>query len=174
MQSSVQNKKLHEGMYDGSTTLHRMSTQKSCRMSTRQLEAPRAQRELLMTSPKPKHERLKQRPNQEVVPRLKAPDHLRQKLRQQVPQATQAHHHLLQPAPQRPNLHQSRCQRRQNHLGLLPQTNHNQHLSTRRNALIDMTYFFSSEPVTLSERPVLMMPGHYVVYSIFIDEHHKD
>ena len=63
-------------------------------------------------------------------------------LRQQVPQATQAHHHLLQPAPQRPNLHQSRCQRRQNHLGLLPQTNHNQHLSTRRNALIDMTFFF--------------------------------
>ena len=142
MQSSVQNKKLHEGMYDGSTTLHQMSTQKSCRMSTRQLEAPRAQRELLMTVPKPRHERLKQRPNQGVVQRLKAPDHLRQRLRQQVPQATQAHHHLLQPAPQRPNLHQSRCQRRQNHLGLLPQTNHNQHLSTRRNALIDMTYFF--------------------------------
>ena len=107
--SSVQNKKLHEGMYDGSTTSHQMSTRRSCRMSTRQLEAPRAQRELLMTSPKQKHERLKQRPNQEVVPRLKAPDHLRQKLRQQVPQATQAHHHLLQPAPQRPNLHQSRC-----------------------------------------------------------------
>ena len=55
-----------------------------------------------------------------------------------------------------------------------PQTNHNQHLSTRRNALIDVTYSFSFEPVTLSERPVLMMPGHYVVYSIFIDEHHKD
>ena len=142
MQSSVQNKKLHEGMYDGSTTLHQMSTQKSCRMSTRQLEAPKGQRELLMTSPKPRHERLKQRPNQGVVQRPRAPDHLRQKSRQQVPQATQAHHHLLQPAPQRPNLHQSRCQRRRNHLGLLPQTNHNQHLSTRRNALIDMTYFY--------------------------------
>ena len=152
MQSSVQNKKLHEGMYDGSTTLHQMPTQKSCRMSTRQLEAPRAQRELLMTSPKPRHKHLKQRPNQRVVQRLKAPDHLRQRLRQQVPQATQAHHHLLQPAPQRPNLHQSRCQRRQNHLGLLPQTNHNQHLSTRRNALIDMTYFFSNRQRSASAR----------------------
>ena len=34
--------------------------------------------------------------------------------------------------------------------------------------------FFPSEPVTLSERPVLMMPGHYVVYSTFIDEPHKE
>ena len=134
--------KPHEGMYDGSTTLHRMSTQKSCRMSTRQLEAPRAQRELLMTSPKPKHERLKQRPNQEVVPRLKAPDHLRQKLRQQVPQATQAHHHLLQPAPQRPNLHQSRCQRRQKSSRPSPTDKPQPAPQYKKNALIDVTYFF--------------------------------
>ena len=165
MQSSVQNKKLHEGMYDGSTTSHQMSTQRSCRMSTRQLEAPRAQRELLMTSPKPKHERLKQRPNQEVVPRLKALDHLRQRLRQQVLQATQVHHHLLQLVLRRPNLHQSKCQRRQNHLGRLLLTSHSQHPSTRRNALTDLILLFFS---------TLVMTGHYVVYSIFIDEPHKE
>ena len=141
MRLSVQNKKLQEGMYDGSTTLHQTSTRRSCRMSTRQLEAPRAQRELLMTSPKLRHERLKQRPNQGVVPRLKAPNHLRQRLRQQVPQATQVHHHLLQLVLRRPSLHQSRCQRRQNHLGRLLLTSHSQHLSTRRNALTDLIYF---------------------------------
>ena len=137
MQSNAPNKKLHEGTYDGWTTLHQMLIQKSCKMSTRQLGAPRAQRELLMTSPELRHVRLKQRPNQEAVQRLKALGHLHQRLRQQVLQATQAHHHLLQPAPQKPNLHQSRCQCRQNHHGLLPRTNHNQHLNTRRSALTD-------------------------------------
>ena len=173
MQSSVQNKKPHEGMYDGSTTLHRMSTKSraECLQAIGSTEgAKRAVDDVAKAEARASDAEAKSRGG----PRHKAPDHLRQKSRQQVPQATQAHHHLLQPAPQRPNLHQSRCQRRQNHLGLLPQTNHNQHLSTRRNALIDVTYFFSSEPVTLSERPVLVMPGHYVVYSTFIDEPHKE
>ena len=141
MRSSAQNKKLQEGMYDGSITLHQMSTQRSCRMSTKQSEAPRAQSELLMTSPKPRHERMKQRPNRGVVPRLMAPNHLRQRLRPQVPQATQVLHHLRQLVLRRLSLHQSRCQRQQNHPGHLLLTNHNQHLSTRRNALIDLTYF---------------------------------
>ena len=100
-----------------------------------------AQSELLMTSPKPRHERMKQRPNRGVVPRLMAPNHLRQRLRPQVPQATQVLHHLRQLVLRRLSLHQSRCQRQQNHPGHLLLTNHNQHLSTRRNALIDLTYF---------------------------------
>ena len=141
MQSSAQNKKLQEGMYDGSTTLHQTSTQRSCRMSTKQSEAPRAQRELSMTLPKPRHERLRQRPNRGVDPRLTAPNHLRQRLRQQVPQATQVLHHLLQLVLRRPSLHQSRCQRRQNHLGHPLLTSHNQHPNTRRNALTDLIYF---------------------------------
>ena len=141
MRSSAQNKKLQEGMYDGSITLHQTSTQRSCRMSTKQSEAPRAQRELSTTSPKPRHERMKQRPNRGVVPRLMAPNHLRQRLRPQVPQATQVLHHLRQLVLRRLSLHQSRCQRQQNHPGHLLLTNHNQHLSTRRNALIDLTYF---------------------------------
>ena len=64
-------------------------------------------------------------------------DHLHQRSHPQLLQATQAHHRLLQPAPQRPNLQQNKCQHRQNHLGLLPRTNHNQHLNGRRNALTD-------------------------------------
>ena len=137
MQSNVPNKKLPEDMCDGLITLHRTLIERSFKMSTKQLEALRAQRELWTTSQRLRLAYLKPRPNQEAVQRPKAPDHLRHRLRRQVLQATQVHHHLLQPAPQRPNLHQSRCQRRQNHLGLLPQTNHNQHLNTRRNALTD-------------------------------------
>ena len=137
MQSNVPNKKLPKDMYDGWTTSHQTSIQKSCKMSTRQLGALRAQRELWTTSQRLRLAHLKPRPNQEAVQRPMVPDHLHQRSHPQLPQATQAHHHLLQLAPQKPKLHQSRCQRRQNHLGLLPQTNHNQHLNTRRNALTD-------------------------------------
>ena len=42
----------------------------------------------------------------------------------------------------------------------------------KRTDWYDIFFFF--EPVTLSERPVLMMPEHYVVYSTFIDEPHKE
>ena len=141
MRSNEQNKKLQEGMCDGLITLHQMSTQRSCRMSTKQSGALRAQSERSMTSPKPRHERKKQKPNREVVPRPMAPNHLRQRLRPQVPQATQVLHQLRQLVLRRLSLHQSRCQRRPNHPGHLLLTNHNQHLSTRRNALIDLTYF---------------------------------
>ena len=143
-QSSGQNKKLQEGMYDGSTTLHQTSTQRSCRMSTKQSEAPRAQSELSMTSPKPRREHLRQRPNRGVVPRHMALNHHPQRLRQQVPQATQVLHHLRQLVLRRLSLHHSRCQRQQNLPGHLLLISHNQHLSTRRNALTDLTYFFSS------------------------------
>ena len=162
-------------MYDGSTTLHQMSTQKSCRMSTRQLEAPRAQRELLMTSPKPRHERLKQRPNQGVVQRLKAPDHLRQRLRQQVPQATQASSSSAAagPAKAKPAPKQMPTSAKSSRPSPTDKPQTSTSVQEETHWLI-WHIFFSSELVTLSERPVLMMPGHYVVYSIFIDEHHKD
>ena len=130
-------------MCDGLITLHQTLTQRSCKMSTKQSEVPRAQRELSMTSPKLRHERLKQRPNQGVVPRPTVPDHLRQRLRQQVPQAIQVLPHLLQLVLRRPSLHPSRCQHQQNHPGHLLLISHNQHLSTRRNALTDLIYFSS-------------------------------
>ena len=141
MQSSVQNKKPHEGMYDGSTTLHRMSTPKVVQNVYKAIGSTEGAKRAVDDVAKAEARASEAEAKSRGGPKAQGPRSPPPKVAPTSAPSYSSSSSSAAAGPAKAKPAPKQMPTSANHLGLLPQTNHNQHLSTRRNALIDVTFF---------------------------------